>query len=243
MRSGIFLLIIILFIHPLKAQENKQAEMKKNLIKLNLLSLPFSTVSLQYERLFTKHTSLALGMYVIPSRGLPNIITSQDSSGILESMVISGYSFTPEFRIYPGKKERHPIPRGFYFAPYYRNTVLTITADFSYTDDASVTRTYAITGSYISWSAGILLGMQWLVAKRLSLDLWILGGHYGSSNAHGELTGDLTIVDQDDFKRDLENARPPSGSITAEVNDHGAAIDAIGPFGGFRFGLVMGFAF
>ena len=71
-----------------------------NQIKLNLFALALGNISLQYEHTLKEHSSICLGVSILPSRYLPTVITDKDSSGALKLLSFSGFSFTPEYRYY-----------------------------------------------------------------------------------------------------------------------------------------------
>lgn len=75
--------------------------------------------------------------------------------------------------------------KGFYIAPYvrYANFDLTVPMSYDYYAAGSSDKAYALfTGNFKSFSSGLLLGTQFQIAKKLVLDVWIIGGHYGTSN-------------------------------------------------------------
>ena len=100
--TGLFL-TILLFQQDIKAQSN--------IVKVNLTPLAIKNVSLQYERSLLKKFSVALGLGFIPDRPMPTYIPEVPG---LKELEFSGFSITPEIRIYPLLKDS---PRGFYIAP------------------------------------------------------------------------------------------------------------------------------
>lgn len=98
---------------------------KKNIIKLNLMALPLKNFSFQYERVLSKHVSLALGVRTMPSSSLPfqstfisiADVTDQQTIDNLAAFKTSNFALTPELRFYLSKKG---YGRGLYIAPYYR---------------------------------------------------------------------------------------------------------------------------
>jgi hypothetical protein len=99
------------------------------------------------------------------------------------------------------------------------------------------------------FGGGVMLGAQWLIAKRVTFDWYIVGGHYGKLS--GDLTGktDLSALSQED-KAELEAEIEDIASngdrkyIDATVNDNGMFGKVNSPFGGIRgLGFNIGIAF
>src|SRR5690554_5918516 len=105
----------------------------KNQVKLNLTSLAFSTVSLQYERVIGSKTTVALGIRFRPASSLPfkkYIVEQIEDDSEVETFIndirLGGFAFTPEFRYYLGKG----AGKGFYVAPFARYETHTIKSTY-----------------------------------------------------------------------------------------------------------------
>lgn len=122
-----------------------------NNIKVNLLSPLASTFSGFYERKIAPNASVQLGLSFTGAE--------------LDDMKLNGWSITPEFRYYAGKKE---AMQGFYVAPFMRFGNFEVSDDFAKADLKSI-------------GAGLLVGNQWIFRKGLSLDVF-MGPSYSSGN-------------------------------------------------------------
>lgn len=234
----------------------------RNVAKLNLFSLGLTNISLQYEYAFHKNMSAALGFSIMPSRGLPSFVpTTSDSIGILKAFKFSGFSITPEFRWYPGKKLENQAPHGFYLAPYFRYSSYSLSTIFPYKYPQSnlsggVDTTIInmdITAKYSGFGVGLMIGAQWIIKNRVSIDWWILGGHYGSSSPSisfsnpliSQISANPTAVQA--FKDQIESISKslPMGKMQGDMNGSTATATITGlPFVGIRaFGLTLGYAF
>ena len=124
------LIIILLatsgcFLAKAQTENNVSTDFKKNIVKLNLFSLPLKNLSLQYERGLNENMSVALGVRFQPKGSIPfqsTIRNSMDTDNdtadagldFVNNAQISNWAITPEFRYYFGKK---PL-NGFYIAPF-----------------------------------------------------------------------------------------------------------------------------
>lgn len=238
---------------------------RKNGVKMNLSSLAFSNYSFSYERAIARKITLVGGFSILPESkagALPLIKkgieiaeigteTGDDSEGeeitdILDNANVSSNAITGEVRFYTGKK---PGARGFYASIYGRYTTMNMSHTYVYEADAGEEIDLPIVAKLNGFGGGVMLGAQWLIAKRVTFDWYIVGGHYGKLS--GDLTGkaDLSSLSQED-KADLEAEIEDLASngdrkyINATVNDNGMFGKVNSPFGGVRgFGFNLGIAF
>lgn len=225
------------FFNSVNAQE------AAHVVKINLASLAFRNISLQYEKPFHDKMSVSLGVRFQMPRNLPDLTGgTADGTGNIESSLY-GYAITPEFRFYTGDKG---APKGFYFAPYFRYTSFTVKTVSEYTDDQQVVQEYGLTGKFTGIGGGLMIGAQWLINDKFSIDWWILGGHYGTATAslRGEnKEGTWSQSDQDAIEAELKSQEVPFGSTSYSVTEKEARLNWNMPFLGLRPGLCIGYAF
>jgi hypothetical protein len=224
---------------------------KKNVVKINLPALLLKNYSIQYERVLSRKISFALGYRVMPNTSLPlqksilSLIGDDDSETekTIRDLRLSNFAITPELRIYLSRKG---YGRGFYFAPFYRfASFKTNDLNFFYSTSNNTENNIKLSGKLTSNTGGFLLGVQKFLGKRIILDTWIFGPHYGSGK--GELTGitskPLTPDEQAALRDELESIDIPLTDKTVNVNANGASVKLDGPWAGFRAGLSLGIRF
>lgn len=235
---------------PSEAPKEK-SEIKKNIVKVNLMALGFKNYSFQYERVLTKRISLAVGVSTMPTGSLPfqNLFVDQFANGDaalesnIRSLKVGNFAVTPEVRFYLSKKG---YGRGFYVAPYYRYAKFT-SEDFpvEYENGATTTNTIKLKGDIATNTGGLMFGAQWQLGKMVMLDWWILGAHYG--NSAGTLSGvpstPLTSQEQQSIRDAIEGLDIPLTKITADVNANSVKAIVDGPWAGVRAGLTIGIRF
>lgn len=234
------------------AQENEKPEgTKMNNVKLNLMPLAIKNFSFQYERVITKRFSAAIGVRFMPNSGLPikntfiDLVGAADpnAAATIDNLKVSNFAITPEVRLYVGKKG---YGRGFYIAPYYRYAVFkSAELPFTYENSAAQSNTIKLNGKINTNTGGLIFGAQWFLGKYISLDWWILGGHFGANKGvfTGKASIPLTPEEQADLKASIDAFELPFGNKTAIVNAQGATINFNGPWAGVRAGLSIGFRF
>lgn len=253
-RISSLLLVALLFALPTLAQDDEGDQPGKNIIKTNLAGFALRNYNLTYERMLSKKTSFNLGFRTMPSGPVlfkDRIISSIEDAGTstsvdarkeVESIRMSNFAVTPEIRFYAGKRG---YGHGFYFSLFYRyarHELGNISVD--YENNAGSTSTATLNGSLTSNTGGFMLGSQWVMGKRVVLDWWILGPHFGVGK--GTLTGTnstpISSADQSSLRTELEDVLDavPFVKNVIDVNANGAKVSLSGPWAGVRGGLCLG---
>lgn len=219
---------------------------KKNVLKTNLCGLAINNYNLIYERSLTKKISFSLGYRKMPKNVLPyksELQSKIDNKDInLDIFKLGNDAITTEFRLYLGKHRM----KGFYFAPYgrYANFDLNFPVQF-----ADTIAPIQLEGKISSYSAGLMMGVQFNLSKRLVFDFWLLGGHYGKSK--GTLTATnispgLDEQQQADLQKSLDDLKD-AGPFSFEgrvISSTSAELKTAGPWLGLRsLGLTVGYRF
>lgn len=155
-------------------------------VKINIPSLLFKTIAVQYEKKLSKKTSFATGLVFRTNSAMPfkNFLlndtlftVSLSTREMLKTARYSTFMITPEFRYYFKKKAL----RGLYLAPFLRYKYESLTADYKYTDTNSFFHTGTLKGKVNTIGAGVLFGLQVLNKKKISIDFWFAGPWVGYS--------------------------------------------------------------
>lgn len=217
----------------------------RNIIKLNLLALPFKNISVQYERAIGRKFTAAATARFMPKGKLPfrstisNYADDAELDRQLANTEVGNMAIMPEVRWYVGKKGAF---RGFYLGAFANIGKFDADLNYEY-DDAGTTKTIPLSGSVNTITGGLMLGAQWKLSKAIYLDWWILGPNYGSSN--GDLSGkqSLSPSEQQSLRDELADLDIPLTDFTYKVDGNGAVIDFKGPWAGVRSGICIGIRF
>jgi hypothetical protein len=234
-----FTLIIVMAFGFLSADLFGQGA-NPNVVKMNLGGLVFQNLSFQFERAVSNKVSLALGVSFMPERNVPSMIVGDGQD--ISRISLSDFSVTPELRWYPTTGDG--APQGFYFAPYIRYTRFSMTMPHT---NVKSGKEFTLNGTFTGMGAGLMIGYQWLISDKFSVDWWLMGVHGGSASVNLVIDSpDLNdpTLDKDDLTRTLGNMDLPM-SDTPEVTYSGstATIKFAAPYIGFRPGLTIGYAF
>jgi hypothetical protein len=228
-----------------------------NIIKGNLTSFALKNYQLTYERSLNHFMSVSASYRYMPKGSLPikSIVEKYiDNSAINYDLFQMGNNaLTFEGRFYLGLQKMS----GFYIAPYARfaNFDLGVPVAYTYNPDPTVgaiigntpvTKTADLNGVIKSTSYGAYIGLQKQLLTKLVLDIWFIGGHYGSSN------GALNFVSPEKLptqavvalQKTLDDIKLNPFDLTSKVDQNGATADMKGPWAGFRgLGISLGLRF
>ena len=216
------------------------AQIKENAVKVNLQNFAFGSLSLGYEHALNKKNSLNIGL------GIPigqNLSTGQTgdlySDGYVpEKATLSNFHIRTAYRHYTGKKE---VPKGFYYEPYLKYQTLSPKIDGISVSDKKA----SIDGKLSSFTGGLQLGYQFLIAKTVVLDFYFFGLEAGFASF--KMTG-TTEGDLEQYKKDIESNitdLPIIGDKTkVKIVDNKVDVRTSSIFfPSFRAGLSLGIAF
>jgi hypothetical protein len=212
MKKLIFLVVFTVSAITGFSQNRGQNDVElKNLVKFLPVNILFHSISFEYERLISPKNSVILGIGIPTNQSFNGKFGSEPSSEIKNDK-LGTMHIRAAFRHYTGKSM---LPKGFYFEPYlkYQN----INGKMTYTGvDESTKKTH--TGDFDislnSVNAGFQLGAQFLIAKRVSLDLYFLGLEAGFLSGNTSATIDNT-EDATNMKNDIKDALVDFPSIIA----------------------------
>ena len=203
-----------------------------NVIKLNLMALPMSNISMGYEKFVNDYVSLQLGAgYKLPT----NLGTAFAEEGLGK---INGWHITPEVRMYTSGSGR-----GFYIAPYGRYGVSSISMDIlNYTDENGIDFQLDATGYNREIGVGLQLGAQWFIGDKISVDWFFLGPRRSFMRAGIKISGSDAIADWADVGASQSSQLENYGVLDVRTNSNSVDVSAPWKFFGLRTGLSVGIA-
>ncbi|MRM83331.1 DUF3575 domain-containing protein [Riemerella anatipestifer] len=217
---------------------------KMNILKTNVTGLLFRNFNITYERPINKWFSVSGGLNLVPKGNIPYSKQFKLDESINEAK-LSTTAFTLEGRFYLGKG----YGKGFYLAPYYRYTNVSIgDITVNIEDQNKQNIPVNVQGKVNAHSAGLMIGTQWFLGKKKDwvLDWWIVGAHYGASK--GDLQGTtvnktLNEQEQKGLEKELNDLKVPLIDYSVTTNANGANVKVSGPWAGVRSGFSIGYRF
>ncbi len=229
------------------------------IIKTNLSADVLQNYNITYERSINHFMSISASFATMPKRSLPlKSLAKQfiDNTNIdFDNFKISNNALTIESRFYLGMQKMS----GFYVAPFARfgNMALDIPIDYQYNTQSTIingvtvpsktVKTKAnLNGSIRSQSVGAYFGMQFQLLTKMVLDVWAIGGHYGSSN--GKLIANLPAGSPTEaavaLKSTLDQTNANPFKLNTSVSGNSVITNTDGPWLGLRgAGITIGLRF
>jgi len=229
----------------------------KNIIKGNLTSFALRNYHFSYERSLNHFMSVSASYRYMPKGSLPLQSIAEkyiDNSAInFDLFQMGNNALTFESRFYLGLQKMS----GFYIAPYARfaNFDLGVPVEYTYTPDkalgalitpAPITKTAGLNGTIKSNSYGAYIGLQKQLLTKLVIDIWFIGGHFGSSNGTLNFASPEKLPTQavDALQKTLDDTKLNPFELKSKVTQNGATADMKGPWAGFRgLGISLGLRF
>lgn len=200
-------LVCLIPLLSLSQKDSTPVKMKKNVVRINITNpLLFGEYAwlIGYERVINKHQSISLNVgnlsfdkfffeyYDGTNNKLLQITNNTNDQGFHGSL---------DYRFYLKKENKFQAPRGIYIAPYYSFNYFQRVNSWhlnsnAFTADFNTTITMQI------HTAGVEMGYQFILWKRLALDFILIGP--GIAN-YGFRVNFSTDLDENDEKEVLTN--------------------------------------
>lgn len=238
-----------------------EVDNRRNLVKLNALTLVAGKFSVEYERLLTNRIAAGAAISIRPNGSIPfrstvkNIVDDEDINILIDDLRSSSFSITPEVRFYMAKRGAF---RGFYLAPYFKyasyGTSLPYDFEVVVAQDGAILysrdETIPLSGNVRSFTGGVSFGANFKLSRDFYLDWRVLGPGYGL--ARGNISGRMALspLEQDELRHSLEELKrdladlPLTIEIEHEVHENGADIRVQrSPWAAIRSGLSLSYRF
>ncbi len=189
MKSLALIFVFIILSFCTFAQElsdsTKSNPARKNAVKFLPVSLAFNSVAFEYERKLSQRNSLLLGIGIPATKSFPGFYNLGNPDNDITDDELGIFSLRLAYRHY---SKEHLQPRGFYSSPYFKYQKITAAATILAKDDNGISYSEKLDFNAKTYSLGLQLGYQWLIAKRVSIDWYFLGFEMGLGNIDASVT-------------------------------------------------------
>lgn len=218
---------------------------RKTVVKFLPVNLPFESYSFEVERMINSRNAVTLG-FGIPSNQSLIGKYGMDASSDLKEAKVGTMHIRAAYRHYTGKSG---LPKGFYIEPFLKYQHINGSGKALYTVDQTNTNyTADLTAKLNTFNAGFQMGVQFLIAKRVTLDLYFLGleGGFISGNVNAKVVPSDNVPD---MKNEIEksiNDLPGFLRKKLEVTNTSDAVNVKASsiaYPWFRSGISIGIAF
>jgi hypothetical protein len=132
-----------------------------------------------YERVLGAHQSLSVN---IGPASLPRLIAiTTDSFTVSKDTKRSGFNVSVDYRFYLAKENKYGPPHGLYVGPYVSYNQFKRENEWNYNGSSSSTQLINTTTDFKILTVGGEIGYQFIVWKRLAIDMVMIGpgiSHY-----------------------------------------------------------------
>lgn len=150
--------------------QNEDETSAKNMVKLNIRSLPLKNFAVQYERAVAKRVTVAANVGFMPKGGLPfrsaiiNAVDDPETERQIRNTKIGNFAVMPEVRFYMGRRCAF---HGFYLAPFANISSFNTNIQFEY-DDNGTTEFIPMSGKVNGFTGGLMLAQFHLGSLSIS---------------------------------------------------------------------------
>jgi hypothetical protein len=203
LKAGFSFLAILLCYQDMIGQTDSSTEKKrlKNTIRVNitnpLIFGPKNTI-IGYERAVNKHQTFSIdfGMNSLPIKTNQTYQYEGTTVSQTNSYDDNGIHISFDYRFYFAKENKYLAPRGVYFGPYYSYNSFKRKADWRLISETfdGIAKTDL---SLDFHTAGIQLGYQFVIYRRIAIDFILLGPGLAYYNLSAKTDTDLSAENKE----------------------------------------------
>jgi len=220
----------------------------KNVIRYNLsgalLFGPDKYVVLGYERVIKKKQSISLN---VGQAALPKLIAIvADSFSLQKDLKNTGKNISIDYRFYLAKENKYLPPRGVYIGPYYSYNLFERKNEYTFKRANGSTETGNTDTKLSIHTVGAELGYQFILWKRVALDMLLIGPGISSYNVNSKLASSLTPAEKEQLRDAVQQVLtqrfPGLNYVLGDDELDGNGVLNTTSFG-FRYIIHIGFVF
>lgn len=174
--------------------KDSSIKMRKNIIRYNLTGALFFGIDkyivLGYERVLSPHRSISIN---VGNAALPKLTSiSVDSFKTQKQTDRKGFNASIDYRFYLSKENKFNAPRGVYIGPYYSYNHFENEQNWEHTKNGT-TNKLMTTSKFNINTIGFELGYQFILWKRVALDLVMIGPGLGFYKYKATYNSNVTL--------------------------------------------------
>ena len=201
-------------------------------------------IVLGYERMIGHHQSISLN---VGRAGLPKFFSlTTDSFDISKDIKNTGFNISIDYRFYLAKENKYDPPHGLYIGPYLSYNYFQREITWNKITAGSAQEPLHTSSDMHIYTIGAELGYQFVIWKRLAIDLVMIGPGISNYDLHAEIGSSVNGQNRqqllDGIKQVLDQRFPGMNYVLS-----GKTFDASGRIRtwdvGFRYIVHIGFVF
>jgi len=228
------------------AQDQEPVTIQRNtVVKFLPVNIFAESYSFEVERMINGKNAITLGIGIPTNRSIMGKY-GLDASSDMKEVKLGTMHIRAAYRHYTGKSM---LPKGFYIEPYLKYQKINVTANAQFTDPQNQVYTADIsTPKLNTLNIGFQMGVQYLIAKRVTLDFYFLGLEGGmlSGSLNARVNPANHIADLRDEVEKSINDLPGFLRKKLVVTEDGSSVNVKASsiaFPWLRSGISIGIAF
>ena len=198
-------LLPIIGIAQQPTDSSNEGRFYKNVIRYNLSgAIVFGIdkyIVFGYERVVSPHQSFSIN---VGRASLPKLITiSTDSFDLEKDQKRSGFNISADYRFYLARENKFRIPHGVYIGPYYSYNHFTGENHWTYKRGGANSNIGTNTDFDVH-TFGFELGYQFVLWKRLTLDMLMVGPGVGFYNYKAKFDSNIDAATREQLFQGLQ---------------------------------------
>ena len=185
--------------------EKKPEKQRKNIIRYDLSgSLLFGInryYVFGYERVIGRHQSFSFNF---GGAGLPKLVSfNTDSFNLKKDLKNNGFNFSIDYRFYLANENKYDAPHGLYVGPYFSMNHFHRDNTWSYQKAGAAEQLITTETSFTIYTLGAELGYQFILWKRVALDLVMIGPGISNYDLTSKINNDLTDAQKQQLQKGI----------------------------------------
>jgi hypothetical protein len=235
-------------LHAQSAAKDSSTKDYKNVIRYNLSSPVLfgfdKSVVFGYERLVGRNQSFSVNF---GANALPRLVTIEtDSFSLQRDVNNSGINFSFDYRFYLPKENKHSAPHGVYIGPYVSYNHFDRVNDWLFQANTPSQKTITTTTELSIFTVGAEMGYQFVLWKRMTLDMLLIGPGVSTYSLNAKISGDLPEAQKPELREAIKQVitqKFPGMNYVFSDKEFNASGNLGATAAGFRYLIHIGFRF
>jgi hypothetical protein len=250
-KTALFVIFLLSAVIPVSGQQKDSLMAApeptyRNAVKFNptpMMLWDKKNVTFSYERVLNSRQSFTVGLgYLVFGNLLNDTILN---TFMINTREKSGLNFSFEYRFYMTKRNSRPIPDGLYLSPFFSCYLYRFENGLDNINNPA-DEFLKLTGGFYAFNFGGALGYQFVLWKRMTLDLILIGpamSYYGGKlNIKGDVKlEEIKEINEDLYNKILEKYPMAEDVLVDKTFKQTGKVDILSV--GYRYLLQIGFLF
>lgn len=235
------------FAHLAWGQKFFAEKERKNIIRWNVTPMAIvgpNSFVFGYERVITPHQSASINLGYLELR--PFVNRQGKEIQIFDNASRGGFDVSIDYRFYFKNRNVKPAPDGVYWGPYFSYYHLNFEGRGEFLEDGSVPNSLTVKSDFDMMSLGVQLGYQFIIKKRFSIDLILMGPSYTFYTLDNSFDFGTAVDENSDVYqriKEIYEKLVPGADLVLDDVDFRSSGRVKFRTAGFRYGIQFGFVF